>query len=87
MNDIHYVDAAVIGRRLFILPGEVSLSFQTTGEVSRGHTSCQERAAQKQVPCGNALALPVVAAVTSGVEGAGLAEDPAAPALREECAH
>jgi hypothetical protein len=31
-----YVDAAGIGRRLFILPGEVSFFFLSTGEVSRG---------------------------------------------------
>jgi len=34
------VDAAGIGRRLFILPGEVSLFIKTKGEVSRGHSSC-----------------------------------------------
>ena len=36
-----YIDAAAIGRRLFILPGEVSLFIQTKGEVSRGHSSCR----------------------------------------------
>ena len=37
---VGYVDAAGIGRRLFILPGEVSLFVQAKGEVSRGHSSC-----------------------------------------------
>ena len=36
---VGYVDAAAIGRRLFILPGEVSLSVQAKGEVSRGRSS------------------------------------------------
>jgi hypothetical protein len=37
---VGYVDAAGIGRRLFILPGEVSKVYLTKGEVSRGHSSC-----------------------------------------------
>ena len=40
---VHYVDAAGIQRRLFILPGEVSFVFLNKGEVSRGHSShCNE---------------------------------------------
>jgi hypothetical protein len=37
---VHYVDAVVIQRRLFILPGEVSKVCLNYGEVSRGHSSC-----------------------------------------------
>lgn len=36
---VGYVDAAGIGRRLLILPGEVSLFILTKGDVSRGHRS------------------------------------------------
>ena len=35
-----YVDAAAIGRRLFILPGEVFSVYLNEEEVSRGHSSC-----------------------------------------------
>ena len=42
-----YVDAAAIGRRLFILPGEVFLFIKTKEEVSRGHSSCRYE------PCDN----------------------------------
>ena len=35
-----YVDAAAIGRGLFILPGEVFLVYLNEEEVSRGHSSC-----------------------------------------------
>ena len=34
-----YVDAAAIGRRLFILPGEVFSVYLNEEEVSRGHSS------------------------------------------------
>jgi len=37
---VGYVDAAVIGRRLFILPGEVFFVYLNGEEVSRGHSSC-----------------------------------------------
>ena len=46
---VDYVDAAGIGRRLFTLPGEVSLFVKTKGEVSRGHSSCR----YELVPEGN----------------------------------
>ncbi len=39
-----YVDAAGVIRRLFTLPGEVSLFIQTKGEVSRGHSSSHKAA-------------------------------------------
>ena len=41
-----YVDAAVIGRRLFILPGEVFLFIQTMEEVAEVIVACGNE------PCG-----------------------------------
>ena len=43
-----YVDVAGIGRRLFILPGEVSLFIKTKGEVSRGHSSYGNEAGSEE---------------------------------------
>jgi hypothetical protein len=40
MNVDGYVDAAGIGRRLFILPGEVFVVYLNKEEVSRSHSSC-----------------------------------------------